>query len=144
MTFESFIRDGKRSSTIQVSSVEREDEVLLRLQGLHIQEYGPDGEETMLIEVRSGYFDLVTGILTGDSYSRVSVPDQFEIVGEGLVCDTSTKEIEGKKVRAQFGRMKGPVRMTIFGGSKMSFGPAGTTEKSAESKKPATKKTNKK
>ena len=119
---------GKRVSTIKVSNVVREDEVSLRVQGLDIQEYGPDGEETTRIEVRSGYFDLTTGILTGDSYSKVSVARQFVIVGKGLVCDTSTKEteVDGKKVkvRSQVGKMTCPLRMTIFGGGAMAISSA--------------------
>lgn len=118
---------GKRSSTIRVASVEREDEVTLRLRGLDVMEFGADGGESMRIEVRSGTFDLITGILTGDSLSRVSVPGQFEIVGAGLVCDTSTREVDGRKTRAQFGRMQGPVRMTIFGGGGMALVPARKT-----------------
>lgn len=126
---------GNRSSTIQVRKVEREDEVSLRLQGLQVQEFGPDGTETMRIEVRSGNFDLTTGILTGDSYSKVSVPGQFEIVGAGLICDTTSKKIDDKVVRADVGTMKGPVRMIIFGGGKMSLTSGGK-----EKKEPAKKK----
>ncbi|MGK0184266.1 MAG: hypothetical protein ACI9R3_000032 [Verrucomicrobiales bacterium] len=126
---------GKRISTIEVRKVQREDEVSLRLLGLNVQEYGPDGEESMRIEVRSGYFDLLTGILTGDSYSKVTVAGQFEIVGTGLVYDTSTTEVDGKKVRADVGRMNGPVRMTIFGGGKMSMNQG-------EKKEPKTEKQN--
>ncbi|MDA0811381.1 MAG: hypothetical protein O3C21_03165 [Verrucomicrobia bacterium] len=127
---------GKRVSTIQVSNVTREDEVTLRVQGLDIQEFGPDGEQTTRIEVRSGYFDLTTGILTGDSYSKVSVAGQFEIIGQGLVCDTSTKKADDKQVRSQFGKMMGPVRMTIFGGGKMSLSPGDSTNDNKGSDNP--------
>ena len=131
-------KSRKLSSRITLRSVDRTDETTLRFQGLFVQEYTEQEAEDFYIDVRSGTFDMTTGVLAGDDISRVGVPGRFEIVGAGLVCDTSEKEVDGKTIRAQYGKMAGPVKMTIFDASTIGVASASSQPAGKpESAKPA-------
>ena len=49
--------------------------------------------------------------------------------------ESTSKKIDDKVVRADVGTMKGPVRMIIFGGGKMSLASGGKEEKEPAKKK---------
>jgi len=120
----------KLTSRIKAHRIDRIDETTLRFQGLFVQKYTPEETEDLYIDVSSGTFDMETGMLIGNDTSVLGVPGKFEIIGGGLVCDTSEKEVDRKKVRSQVSIMEGPVKMTIFDSS---------SKKPGSSKRPARK-----